>query len=56
MAVRDIPKPYEPKMEVANPPPSLLGDMNELLVGYYTKPGPANDPFKHLKNEGFDAV
>lgn len=54
MAVQDIPKPHDPKMEVPKPTPSLLGDMNEILVGYYTKPGPPNDPFKYFDTKGGD--
>ena len=54
MADQDIHKPHDPKMEVPKPTPSLLGDMNEILVGYYTKPGPPKDPFKFFDKKGGD--
>ena len=51
--VRDIPKPHDPKIKTG-PSSSLQGDINEILVGYYTKPGPPNDPFKYFSNKGAD--
>ena len=53
MAVQDIPKPHDPKIQTkTSGVSSLLGDINEILVGYYTKPGPSNDPFKYFSNKG----
>lgn len=52
MAAPDIPKPHDPSKEAAKPTQSLLGDMNEILVGYYTKPGPPNNPFMHFDSKG----
>ena len=44
-------KPTKTTREIARPPNTTKADVNEILVGYFIKPGPASDPFQGYKNK-----
>ena len=53
MVVHDIPKPSDPNVKTGGSS-NTKGNINEILVGYYTKPGPLSDPFMYFDKRGAD--
>tara|TARA_R110000868_G_scaffold193767_1_gene438965 strand:+ start:28 stop:1080 length:1053 start_codon:yes stop_codon:yes gene_type:complete len=44
-------KPTKTGREIARPQNTTKADVNEILVGYFIRPGSATDPFKYYKNK-----
>lgn len=46
-----ITKPVNKNREKPSPPNTTKADVNEILVGYFIKPGTQQDPFRHFSNK-----